>query len=96
MQSATKANQAISATYANNMTHAPYNSYGFLCALADCYSNHLFLPEVTYFCNLIEKCMFVHGGQAQSCEMSYLLHRANISNQVLTHEKCVNRNQFNT
>ena len=30
----------------------------------------------------------------QSCEMSYLLHRANLSNQSLPHEKCVNRDKF--
>ena len=39
-----------------------------------------------------EKSPLVNG--MQSCEMSYLLHRANLSNQNLPHEKCVNRNKF--
>ena len=34
------------------------------------------------------------AGLCQSCEMSYLLHRANLSNQNLPHEKCVNRDKF--
>ena len=33
--------------------------------------------------------------KAQSCKMSYLLHRANLSNQILPHEKCVNSDKFN-
>ena len=34
--------------------------------------------------------------QMQSCKMSYLLHRANHSNQILPHEKCVNCDKLNT
>ena len=32
----------------------------------------------------------------QCCDMSYLLHRANLSNLILPHEKCVNRDKLNT
>ena len=32
----------------------------------------------------------------QSCKTSYLLHRTNLSNQTLPHEKCINCNKINT
>ena len=38
-----------------------------------------------------------HIGSARwSCETSYSLHRGNLLNQILPHEKCVNRDKFNT
>ena len=39
---------------------------------------------------------FVHRLLYQSCEMSMLLHRAKLSNQILPEEKRVNRDSFGT
>ena len=54
----------------------------------------------TNFKSFFNKINFFKDGKlmrlVQSCKMSYILHRGNLSHQILPYEKCVNCNKFNT
>ena len=53
-------------------------------------------PPLQTGCSLTRPIEQTQSGLFQSCKMSYLLHRAKLSNQILPHQKCVNCDKSNT
>ena len=74
--------------------------------LVDAWSAIIKLPTCPRYTRRLAKLLFAFSPlmqlsscllpPLQSCEMSYIFHRANLSNQILPHEKCVSCDKFNT